>query len=179
VETLVFGKIVGKAAAEFSKQIELETFEVKGAAEDLFLLKDAVGIRMEIQKTMCENVDIIRDATKMIKALDRIRELEQVFDKSKTGGLKMDENLKRTLELRAMLTVSEAIVRSALLRKESRGAHYRSDFQRMDDDNWKVSIICRNEEGEMKIFTEKVKPIGEALKKMVVQETRRQYHYVE
>lgn len=31
----------------------------------------------------------------------------------------------------------------------------------------------------MKIFTEKVKPIGEALKKMVVQETRRQYHYVE
>lgn len=179
VETLVFGKIVGKAAAEFSKQIELETFEVKGAAEDLFLVKDAVGIRMEIQKTMCENVDIIRDATKMIKALDRIRELEQVFDKSKTGGLKMDENLKRTLELRAMLTVSEAIVRSALLRKESRGAHYRSDFQRMDDDNWKVSIICRNEEGEMKIFTEKVKPIGEALKKMVVQETRRQYHYVE
>ena len=179
VETLVFGKIVGKAAAEFSKQIELETFEVKGAAEDLFLVKDAVGIRMKIQKTMCENVDIIRDATKMIKALDRIRELEQVFDKSKIGGLKMDENLKRTLELRAMLTVSEAIVRSALLRKESRGAHYRSDFQRMDDDNWKVSIICRNEEGEMKIFTEKVKPIGEALKKMVVQETRRQYHNVE
>lgn len=179
VETLVFGKIVGKAAAEFSKQIELETFDVKDATEDLFLVKDAVGIRMEIQKTMCENVDIIRDATKMIKALDRIRELEQVFDKSKIGGLKMDENLKRTLELRAMLTVSEAIVRSALLRKESRGAHYRSDFQRMDDDNWKVSIICRNEEGEMKIFTEKVKPIGEALKKMVVQETRRQYHYVE
>jgi succinate dehydrogenase/fumarate reductase flavoprotein subunit len=179
VETLVFGKIVGKAAAEFSKQIELETFEVKGAAEDLFLVKDAVGIRMKIQKTMCENVDIIRDATKMIKALDRIRELEQVFDKSKIGGLKMDENLKRTFELRAMLTVSEAIVRSALLRKESRGAHYRSDFQRMDDDNWKVSIICRNEEGEMKIFTEKVKPIGEALKKMVVQETRRQYHNVE
>jgi succinate dehydrogenase/fumarate reductase flavoprotein subunit len=179
VETLVFGKIVGKAAAEFSKQIELETFDVKDATEDLFLVKDAVSIRMEIQKTMCENVDIIRDATKMIKALDRIRELEQVFDKSKIGGLKMDENLKRTLELRAMLTVSEAIVRSALLRKESRGAHYRSDFQRMDDDNWKVSIICRNEEGEMKIFTEKVKPIGEALKKMVVQETRRQYHYVE
>lgn len=179
VETLVFGKIVGKAAAEFSKQIELETFDVKDATEDLFLVKDAVGIRMEIQKTMCENVDIIRDATKMIKALDRIRELEQVFDKSKIGGLKMDENLKRTLELRAMLTVSEAIVRSALLRKESRGAHYRSDFQRMDDDNWKVSIICRNEESEMKIFTEKVKPIGEALKKMVVQETRRQYHYVE
>jgi len=179
VETLVFGKIVGKAAAEFSKQIKLETFDVKDATEDLFLVKDAVGIRMEIQKTMCENVDIIRDATKMIKALDRIRELEQVFDKSKIGGLKMDENLKRTLELRAMLTVSEAIVRSALLRKESRGAHYRSDFQRMDDDNWKVSIICRNEEGEMKIFTEKVKPIGEALKKMVVQETRRQYHYVE
>jgi succinate dehydrogenase / fumarate reductase, flavoprotein subunit len=179
VETIVFGKIVGKAAAEFSKQIKLETFEVKDATEDLFLVKDAVGIRMEIQKTMCENVDIIRDATKMIKALDRIRELEQVFDKSKIGGLKMDENLKRTLELRAMLTVSEAIVRSALLRKESRGAHYRSDFPRTDNANWKVSIICRGEDGEMKIFTEKVKAEGDPLKRMVSQEARRRYHYLE
>lgn len=180
VETLVFGKIIGKEAAEFSKQRKLENFEVKDATEDLFSVKDAVSVRMEIQETMRENVGIIRDAAKMFKALNRIRELKKVSDKSKIGQLKMDENLKRTLGVRAMLTVSEAIVRSALLRKESRGAHYRSDFQRSDDDNWKVSIICKNEEeGEMKIFTEKVKPIGEALMKLVVQETRREYHYVE
>ncbi|MGI0025561.1 MAG: hypothetical protein ACREA4_10525, partial [Nitrososphaera sp.] len=124
-------------------------------------------------------VGIIRDAAKMIKALNRIRELKKVFDKSKTGGLKIDENLRRTLEVGAMLTVSEAIVRSALLRKESRGAHYRSDYPRTDDANWKVSIICRSEEGEMKIFTERVKPLGEPFKKMIGQETTRQYHYLE
>ena len=179
VETLVFGKIVGREAAEFSKQRKLENFEVKDATEDLFSAKDAVSVRMEIQETMRENVDIIRDAAKMIKALNRIGELKKVFDKSKTGGLKIDENLRRTLEVRAMLTVSEAIVRSALLRKESRGAHYRSDYPRTDDANWKVSIICRSEEGEMKIFTERVKPLGEPFKKMIGQETTRQYHYLE
>lgn len=179
VETLVFGKIVGREAAEFSKQRKLENFEVKDETEDLFSVKDAVSVRMEIQETMRENVDIIRDAAKMIKALNRIRELKKVFDKSKTGGLKIDENLRRTLEVRAMLTVSEAIVRSALLRKESRGAHYRSDYPRTDDANWKVSIICRSEDGEMKIFTERVKPLGEPFKKMIGQETTRQYHYLE
>jgi succinate dehydrogenase / fumarate reductase, flavoprotein subunit len=65
------------------------------------------------------------------------------------------------------------------LRKESRGAHYRSDFPRRDDAKWKVSIICRGGDCGVKIFTEKVKQIGEALKKIVSQEARRQYHYVE
>jgi len=87
--------------------------------------------------------------------------------------------LRRTLEVRAMLTVSEAIVRSALLRKESRGAHYRSDYSRTDHANWKVSIICKSEEGEMKIFTERVKPLGEPFKKIIGQETTRRYHYLE
>jgi succinate dehydrogenase / fumarate reductase flavoprotein subunit len=179
VETLVFGKIVGREAAEFSKQRKLENFEVRDATEDLFSVKDAVSVRMEIQETMRENVGIIRDAAKMIKALDRIRELKKVVDKSKTGGFKIDENLRRTLDVRDMLTVSEAIVRSALLRKESRGAHYRSDYPRTDDANWKVSIICKSEEGETKTFTERVKPLGEPFKKMIGQETTRQYHYLE
>ena len=179
VETLVFGKIVGREAAECSKQRKLENFEVKDAKEDLFSMKDPVSVRMEIQETMRKNVGIIRDAAKMIRALNRIRELKKVFDKSKTGGLKIDENLRRTLEVRAMLTVSEAIVKSALLRKESRGAHYRSDYPRTDDANWKVRIICRSEEGEMKIFTKRVKPLGEPFKKMIGQETTRQYHYLE
>ena len=164
---------------EFSKQIKLETFEVKDATEDLFLVKDAVDIRMEIQKTMCENVDIIRDATKMIKALDRIRELEHVFDKSKIGGLKMDENLKRTLELRAMLTVSEAIVRSALLRQESRGAHYRSDFPNRDNRRWKVNIYCKKSGGEMALFKRPVSKVEEPIKDLLKVQTKVEHHLLE
>ena len=157
----------------------METFEVKDATEDLFLVKDAVDIRMEIQKTMCENVDIIRDATKMIKALDRIRELEHVFDKSKIGGLKMDENLKRTLELRAMLTVSEAIVRSALLRKESRGAHYRSDFPNRDNRRWKVNIYCKKSGGEMVLFKRPVSKVEEPIKDLLKVQMKVEHHLLE
>ena len=69
------------------------------------------------------------------------------------------KNLILTLEVKSSLVVSEAIIRSALMRQESRGAHYRSDFPKLDDGNWKVNIYCRAEGGEMVLFKKSVKEI--------------------
>ena len=45
--------------------------------------------------------------------------------------------------MKSSLIACEAIIRSALMRQESRGAHYRSDFPKLDDEGWKVNIYCR------------------------------------
>jgi hypothetical protein len=54
---------------------------------------------------------------------------------------------------------SVGAVRCALMRQESRGAHYRSDFPNIDDDKWKVNIYCRKEGRDMVLFKDNVKEI--------------------
>ena len=75
----------------------------------------------------------------------------------------IDENivaqLKASWDVRTFLLACETIIRSALIRQESRGAHYRSDFPKLDDEKWKVNIFCRKEGDEMTTFKEKVKEI--------------------
>jgi succinate dehydrogenase flavoprotein subunit len=52
------------------------------------------------------------------------------------------ENAVLTSQVKSSLVVCEAIIRSALMRQESRGAHYRSDFPNLHDEKWKVNIYC-------------------------------------
>ncbi len=75
------------------------------------------------------------------------------------------ENIILTLEVRSSLIVCEAIIRSALMRQESRGAHFRSIFPNTDNEKWKQNIYCKkNDESEMVLFTGSVKEIEGPLK---------------
>ncbi len=80
---------------------------------------------------MSENAGIIRNETKLQKGLKRILEIKEKFY-SKDNILKEfkidDENVVLTFEVKSSLVICEATIRSALMRKESRGAHYRSDY---------------------------------------------------
>jgi succinate dehydrogenase/fumarate reductase flavoprotein subunit len=99
--------------------------------------------------------------------LKRILELKEEFY-SKDNFLKdfkaeddegNSENVVLTCEVKSSLVVCEAIIRSALIRQESRGAHYRSDFPNLHDKKWNVNIYCRNEDREMVLYKEDVKEI--------------------
>jgi succinate dehydrogenase / fumarate reductase, flavoprotein subunit len=93
------------------------------------------------------NAGIIRDETKLQHGLGRILELKKEFY-SKDNILKEvkiddegnGENVVLTWEIKSSLIVCEAIIRSAIMRQESRGAHYRSDFPNLDDEKWNVNI---------------------------------------
>lgn len=69
------------------------------------------------------------------------------------------ENIVLTWQVKSSLVVCEAIIRSALMRQESRGAHYRSDFPKLDEEKWQVNIYCMKEGREMVLFKQNVKEI--------------------
>ena len=95
---------------------------------EFYKIKDKLGI------TMFENVGLFRDELKLNKALDFVKEQINnidnfnIYDKSKIYNI----NLKDFLEFKNSLYICEAIIKSALQRKESRGAHYRDDFNTLD-----------------------------------------------
>ena len=130
--------------------------------EGIFIVKEPVTFRNEIQELMKYNAGIIREETKLQNGLKRILELKREFY-SKDNILEEfkidDENVALTMEVKSSLVVCEAIIRCALMRQESRGAHYRSDFPNIDDEKWKVNIYCRKEGRDMVLFKDNVKEI--------------------
>jgi len=137
------------------------------------VVKEPVRFRDEIQKLMMQNAGIIREQEKLQNGLARILQLKSEFY-SKFNIIKKFkiednddnfENIVLTWQLKSSLIACEAIIRSALMRQESRGAHYRSDFPKLDDERWKVNIYCRNEgkglatAEEMVLFKQNVKEV--------------------
>jgi succinate dehydrogenase flavoprotein subunit len=65
------------------------------------------------------------------------------------------------------------------MRQESRGAHYRSDFPKLDDEKWKVNIYCRKERKNMILFIKNVNeikgPVTKLLKAHVKPEHKREF----
>jgi succinate dehydrogenase / fumarate reductase, flavoprotein subunit len=205
LDTVVFGKIAGGEAARLAIEVrerinEAEEPSMLGLNVDnrkefeddgIFTVKEPIKFRNEIQELMKQNAGIIREETKLQNGLKRILELKKEFyskDSFILKEFKMDdadsdgntENLVLTWEVKSSLVVCEAIIRSALMRQESRGAHYRSDFPNLDDEKWKVNIYCRKEgAAEMILFKQRVKeikgPVADLLKAHIKPEHHREF----
>lgn len=107
---------------------------------------DVKKLTLKLQTVMWENVGLIRDEKKLKLALKEIKKLQK--DAHKTTA-KNKEELQMCLELQEMLKVAETVVVCAILRKESRGAHYRTDYPQMDP-KWEKNIMVYKKNGEMK-----------------------------
>ncbi|MGB7952858.1 MAG: FAD-binding protein, partial [Candidatus Nitrosopolaris sp.] len=195
LDTVVFGKIAGGEAARLAKEVgEIKKTEPsllgpnlnneKEFDDGMFIVKEPITFRNEIQELMKQNAGIIREETKLQNGLKSILELKKEFY-SKDNILKEfkiednDENVFLTWEVRSSLVVCEAIIRGAMMRQESRGAHYRSDFPKVDDEKWKVNIYCRKEGTEMVLFKNSVKeikgPLVDLLKAHIQAEHHREF----
>lgn len=94
-------------------------------SDELFDVED---IKNQLKSIMWNYAGIIRDENLLLKGLDEIYKLKSVFNR-KTKCLNKDE-----YELRNMLCTAQLIIKAALKRQESRGAHYRTDFPAMRED---------------------------------------------
>jgi succinate dehydrogenase flavoprotein subunit len=177
LDTVVFGKIVGDEAAKLINgmrekrktgeplPLRLDVNSKKEFEDGIFGVKEPIKFRDEIQELMKLNVGIIREELKLKNGLKAILKLRKEFysKDSILKEFKIDdddaENVVLTWQVKSSLVVCEAIVRSALMRQESRGAHYRSDFPKLDEEKWNVNIYCRKEGREMVLFKQNVKEI--------------------
>ena len=198
LDTLVFGKIVGGEAARLAKelaeikktagpssQLQLNVNNQKEFDDDhgIFIVKEPLKFLNEIQELMKQNAGIIREEAKLQNGFKRILELKKEFH-SKDNILKEfkidndgnGENVVLTSEVQSSLVVCEAIIRSALMRQESRGAHYRSDFPNLDDEKWKVNIYCRKKGSEMVLFRQNVKEIKGPLADLLQAHIKPEHH---
>src|SRR5918995_710002 len=155
LDTMVFGKIAGEEAAKLAKQQEEEKVGDNAAKKTddggIFVVKEPIKFRNEIQELMKQNAGIIREETRLQNGLKGILGLKNKFY-SKDNIIEVSkidddnsENIVITLQVKSSLVACEANIRSALMRQESRGAHYRSDFPKLDDERWKVNVYCRKE----------------------------------
>jgi succinate dehydrogenase/fumarate reductase flavoprotein subunit len=115
-------------------------------------------LREELGRVMWEKVGIVRHGDKLKTGLKEITSLQQRVDESSApGGRAFNLTWQQALDTRNMLTASELIARSALLREDSRGAHYREDFQKIDNENWLKNIYFSRDGSGLKSWTEPVK----------------------
>jgi succinate dehydrogenase / fumarate reductase, flavoprotein subunit len=197
--TVVFGRIAGReAATKVAREKKKRTINGKSSssssilgithdkdkkklAPTLFAVNQPVRIRSQIQQVMQENAGIIREASKLQKAIKKISELEKTFySKNRVlKSFKNYENVVSTWEVKSALVVCEAVLRSASMRQESRGAHYRSDFPDRDDRKWKVNIYCRKRGREMVLFKRLVSKVKEPIKDLLKVETKIEHHLLE
>jgi len=153
LECLVFGRITGNNASDLAKVLSLNTFPENKISEwndkINFLLKKNKGertstIRNEMKLVMDEQVGVFRNNSGLTIALDKIKELQirynNTFVDDKSTNFNYD--LQSNIELGYMLDISETIVLSAINRKESRGAHSRTDYKKRDDENWLVHTLA-------------------------------------
>lgn len=130
---------------------------------------------------MQQNAGIIRAANKLEKGIKKISHLQKTFSSrsSVLKSFKEYENVVSTLEVKSALVVCEAVLRSSLMRQESRGAHYRSDFPDIDDRKWKVNIYCRKKGMEMVLFKRPVSKVKEPIKNLLKVQTKIEHHLLE
>jgi len=181
-DLIVFGKRAGEYAAKYaadaapakiprdqvdaSARASLEPFE-RAASE-----KSTEGpyqVQHALQEMMQELVGIVRREEEMRRALEGIETLKARAKRvSVTGNREYNPGWHTALDLENLLTVSEAITRSALERKESRGGHFRDDYPEKSPDGGTFNtVVTRSPDGKMAVSRIPVQPMRDDLKQII------------
>ena len=141
-DLLVFGHRAGLAAAEHAKAIQatpINSGQVEEAGREIvapFERKDGESpytIHRDLQETMQNLVGIFRNQEDLTRALEELEKLKKRAERLSVEGSRLfNPGWHLAQDLQSMLTVSEAVTRSALARQESRGAHSRIDYPSLD-----------------------------------------------
>lgn len=146
-ECLVFGAEAGKAAAQFCKRNKKHSISKKQIQEEEKRIVQIVArngkenqytIRSAMQEVMEKNAGIVRKEEDLTTGIAKIKELKKRFKNIgiKQKNLIFSNELINVLELEAMLDLAETVLVSAKARKESRGAHYRTDYPERNDEKF-------------------------------------------
>jgi len=177
-DLLVFGKLAGEFAAKYSKdngQANVDEQELTNFAKRVLEPFERTEgdnpyqVQYDLQEMMQDLVGIVRKEDELQKAVIELEKLRERSRKVKvSGNREYNAGWHTALDLQNLLTVSEAIAKAAIERKESRGAHFREDYPAKDDKNGKFHfIIYKDRDGKMQGRREPVPEIREDLKQII------------
>ena len=186
-DLVVFGKRAGEFAVKFAKEHgagRVRDDQIEEAARQAlepFNRGASVGINAEgpyqvqydLQETMQNLVGIVRREEEMLHALDGIGKLsERARHVAVHGHREFNPGWHTALDLKNLLTVSEAIARSAIERRESRGGHFRDDFPDKDAAAGRMNVVVRKSaDGTMQVRRQPVPEMPPELKR-IIEETK-------
>ena len=166
-ELLVFGRRAGRSAGAFAKDhpsLDTASLERQAGDEQRRIAQNFVrkqggrerpaALRREMLTAMEEGTGIFRDEAALKRTCDKLAELRERFHDIaiEDRSLTFNTELTAALELENMLDAAGAIAHSALERRESRGAHQRTDHPKRDDENYlKHSLAYHRPEGAPRI----------------------------
>jgi succinate dehydrogenase / fumarate reductase, flavoprotein subunit len=147
VDLIVFGRRAGKHMAKFIQENDFTPLPEhhedysREYVENLYNSsggESAARIRADMQNEMIDNVFVERTDQGLRHALDVISDLQESYKKVQLQdkGKRFNTELSEAIELGFLLDCSEATIHGALARTESRGAHFRLDYEKRDDVNW-------------------------------------------
>jgi succinate dehydrogenase / fumarate reductase flavoprotein subunit len=182
-DLLVFGKRAGEFAANFAKEYgpgQTRDEEIEEAAREALESFDRAArgaedtenpyqVQSDLQEMMQNLVGIVRREEEMIRALAGLGTLRKRSQNVAVHGHReYNPGWHTAIDLKHLLTISEAITRSAIERKESRGGHFRDDFPDKSEVEGKVSIVVyRAADGSMQVRREQIPEMPEHLKQVV------------
>lgn len=164
-ECLVWGTITGELAADYSishknKFTEIDKQQIateeKRIFDGIFRGNGDVNpyeIRKELTDTMDEKAYVYRSESGLVEGLKKVRQLKELAWKHVDDQAKeYNTNFLNVMEIDSMLRVAEVVLLGALNRRESRGAHSRTDYEKRDDNNFlKHTLAYYNYNGEPKM----------------------------
>ena len=176
-DLVVFGRRAGLYAAQYVKSLSgkltVDAGQVEAGVQGILRPFQGKGnenpyaVHADLQECMQSLVGIIRTEGELKKALEEIGVFKQRLGRvTVEGGKAFNPAWHLTLDLLAMLAVSEAVTRAALERKESRGGHTRDDYPKADPKWGKVNVVSRRKNGEMSVSPEPLLEMPDDLKKL-------------
>ncbi|MFM2276796.1 MAG: hypothetical protein RIT12_192 [Actinomycetota bacterium] len=149
----VFGKRAGIYAVEYAKDAKFVDVPADAVAETVKLIehmRNARGtekiavIRKELQDTMDKNAQVYRTEESLNEALDKIKELRARYENIQVQdrGLRFNTDLLEAIELGFLLDLAEVLAFTSRERRESRGGHFREDYETRDDEKFMVHSMA-------------------------------------
>jgi succinate dehydrogenase / fumarate reductase flavoprotein subunit len=157
-DLLVFGRRAGLGAAAYASKAtasSIDDAQIAEAERDMLApfdrgeAENPYSVHRDLQETMQNLVGIFRVEEDMNQAMGELEKLKQRAARVRVEGSRLfNPGWHLSRDLKSMLTVSEAVARSALARKESRGAHSRIDYPKLDEQGWgrQHNLITRDGE---------------------------------
>lgn len=187
-ETVVFGQVTGAYLGRDLQKDPLPELQAEFVVQQFKEVEERISRMAALEprrqaafigELLWEHAGIVRDRQGLEEGLRKLQ--EKGFHQKQLKQAKLPESVSDRVgacNLYFISIAAEAVMKAALLREESRGAHYRKDAPEMLDE-WQKNIFIRQEREEMKLFTAAVPPVSEKVQQALDAEHSLDYHHLE